>query len=676
MNPAAPAGRLLCFTHVVPVPPRAGNEYRIHRLLSRLVADGWEVRVVVCPAVPPSPVQLAALAEAPYAVEVCPHDDEVPGMIERLGEINPLVADDGAAVDDPLEAARVRVLDLVRGFCPDALVARVAQIDEQWRPDVLLAEYLFLTRAFPVVRSAVLKVVDTIDVFSSKVGKVEAHGVSDGYSLTRAEEAELLLPADLVVAIQPDEALSLAALLPGKVVVSAGVDVPVRAGVQRRSNAAPVVLVVASANPMNVAGLEAFLTQAWPTVWAARPDAVLRVVGQAGERLRRPLPPGVEAIGLIDDVDVAYGDASVVINPAAAGTGLKIKTLEAVAHGRPVVTWPAGVDGMGAALRARCTVVDDWPGFAAAVISASTTPVADRTVAADVTAALDPSLVYGRLGDTLRTMVDARRPRAAPRPASGRVLTLFVQHGGRAYPTALAELQRLLADRLPAAQHDLLVIDNSLTRPPLRLLRRNGPRVVPGSNASGEFSAWDDGVTAVGDALDGYDAVALVTSAFQRYDAIRHLSLLNPAMIAATRDERVALGHVDRFDEPVWLDGVALQSWARSSFVLLAPEELRRLGSLVGIGAEVRRALFTDDPAEPFAANAPLSDNLRALLLGWITGEGTGQGVTWHSRFELTADTLPRFRTKAIAILDELLLTHRLRVQGCEVVDLRTYAGG
>lgn len=685
MSIAGSAGRLLCITHVVPVPPRAGNEYRIHRLLSWLVADGWEVRVMVCPAVPPSVEQLAALAAAPYDVEVCPHDDEVPGMIERLGEVNPLLEADGRVSTDLVEVARVRVLDLVRGFCPDALIERVAQLDEAWRPDVVLAEYLFLTRAFPVLRSGVVKVVDTIDVFSAKADKVETHGVSDGYALTRGEEASLLRPADLVVAIQPDEAMALAALLPQTVVVSAGVDVPVPADAGHDPSGHPVVLVVASANPMNVAGLQGFLTEAWPAVRSAVPDVVLRMVGQAGELLTRPLPEGVELAGFVDDIAGAYADASVVINPTIAGTGLKIKTLEAMAHGRSVVTWPAGIDGMSAALRRRCAVVDDWPSFAAAVVAALAEPVLDGDAGA-LQDELQASRVYERLSTTLHAMVAAQRPRPRLRAAASRsapltvvppmrLLTLFVQHGRRAYPTALAELQGLLSQCLPSVQHDLLVIDNSLTRPPMRLLRsRRGPRIVPGSNASGEFSAWDDGITIVGDALDGYDAVALVTSAFQQYDAIRHLSLLNPAMVAAVRDERIALGHIDHFDQPVWADGATVQSWVRSSFVLLAPDEVRRLGSLVSIGQSRRHGLFTEDPTAPFAANAPLSDNLRALLLGWITGEGTGQGVTWHSRFELTVDTLPRFRSKATAILDELLLSHRLRVQGCAVVDLRTYA--
>jgi glycosyltransferase involved in cell wall biosynthesis len=77
---------------------------------------------------------------------------------------------------------------------------------------------------------------------------------------------------------------------------------------------------------------------------------------------------GVELVGQLDDLREAYAQARVVINPAVAGTGLKIKTVEALAHLRPVVAWPAGVDGLDPMARQFCVVVRDWYGFAQGVL--------------------------------------------------------------------------------------------------------------------------------------------------------------------------------------------------------------------------------------------------------------------------------------------------------------------
>ena len=72
--------------------------------------------------------------------------------------------------------------------------------------------------------------------------------------------------------------------------------------------------------------------------------------------------------------------------------------------------------------------------------------------------------------------------------------------------------------------------------------------------------------------------------------------------------------------------------------------------------------------AAPFRADAPISDAYRRAILGWLTGDGTGQGVEWHSRFRLVESTLPLFESKTMAIMNEQLLTNRLRAQGWDDV--------
>ena len=59
-------------------------------------------------------------------------------------------------------------------------------------------------------------------------------------------------------------------------------------------------------------------------------------------------------------------------------------------------------------------------------------------------------------------------------------------------------------------------------------------------------------------------------------------------------------------------------------------------------------------------------------MLGGKPGalDGVGQGVTWHSTFELTRATLPSFEQKARTILNEHLLSIRLRALGCHLVDV------
>jgi hypothetical protein len=244
-----------------------------------------------------------------------------------------------------------------------------------------------------------------------------------------------------------------------------------------------------------------------------------------------------------------------------------------------------------------------------------------------------------------------------------RILTLFARHGREKYATALDELRTFQRRCLPRATFETLVVDNA---PQAALAPEAGCEVIPGSNRAWEFSAWDDAVAHVGNRIFRYDLVQLVTSAFNTLYT-RYIERLDDGALELVAGRAAAVGHVDRYLQPVELLGIRSQYWLRSSYLFVPPAELVGLGSLCGLTAPER--LFSGDPARPFRDDAPISPNYRRYILDWLTGEGTGQGVTWHSRFDLDRATLPFFEAKASAILNEHLLSIRLRRQGCAIVD-------
>src|SRR5262249_21084209 len=97
--------------------------------------------------------------------------------------------------------------------------------------------------------------------------------------------------------------------------------------------------------------------------------------------------------------------------------------------------------------------------------------------------------------------------------------------------------------------------------------------------------------------------------------------------------------------------------------------ELLRLRSLVSL--DNTAGFFSVHNDWPFAETAQLSCGYQRLIHEWLTtNRGTGQGTTWHSRFDLNETTRALFQNKAVAILNEHLLSIRLRAQGTHLLDL------
>jgi glycosyltransferase involved in cell wall biosynthesis len=126
-----------------------------------------------------------------------------------------------------------------------------------------------------------------------------------------------------------------------------------------------------------------FLHDVYPTVLRAVPDALLRVTGRTdGVDLRAlPSPPGVQYTGYVADVRpvVAHSWASVV--PLRRGGGTRLKILEAMALGTPVVATPKGAEGLEVVDGENILLAADPRLFAARVIELLRSPaLRDRLV--------------------------------------------------------------------------------------------------------------------------------------------------------------------------------------------------------------------------------------------------------------------------------------------------------
>ncbi|MBT3294322.1 MAG: glycosyltransferase [Verrucomicrobia bacterium] len=271
-------------------------------------------------------------------------------------------------------------------------------IRHEWNAVVI--NYQWLYPSIEALPPSVVTLLDTIDLQHKRVEQFESRDLNGVHAITRAEEAETMRGFDAILAIQEEEAGEIRQMCPGHAVITVGTssppppprDVPLR----------PYSLFyVGGANAANIDGLRHFLDRCWPRICAARPDAELRVCGHVYQAFLGESRDRVTFLGHVDDVELEYAQAAVVINPIWVGTGLKIKTVEALARAKPLVTTQKGIEGMSGNPDAACRVVDGDEAFVDAVVQLVATPSACRDLAREAATYRDqflsPDVVYREL---------------------------------------------------------------------------------------------------------------------------------------------------------------------------------------------------------------------------------------------------------------------------------------
>lgn len=114
-----------------------------------------------------------------------------------------------------------------------------------------------------------------------------------------------------------------------------------------------------------------FANEIFPLVRERVPEAAFHVVGKnAGPEIRAlGERPGVVVAGTVPDLLAYIQRVEIYVCPMRLGSGMKMKIVEALSAGLPVVSTSVGADGMDLLVAGRDFVVADGPGpFAAAVV--------------------------------------------------------------------------------------------------------------------------------------------------------------------------------------------------------------------------------------------------------------------------------------------------------------------
>jgi glycosyltransferase involved in cell wall biosynthesis len=143
------------------------------------------------------------------------------------------------------------------------------------------------------------------------------------------------------------------------------------AGTYNYSNRKYDIIYVASDNVHNQLAAKWFFEKVYPLL----PKQVsICVIGKINQHLS--LNKQITQLAFVEDLAPYYTNARVAICPMLSGTGIKIKVIEAMSYGLPVVCNTRGVDGLPNKTDNGCIVTDDEQAFCDSIVMLLNNPEA------------------------------------------------------------------------------------------------------------------------------------------------------------------------------------------------------------------------------------------------------------------------------------------------------------
>lgn len=347
-----------------------GSQRRISSLCKHLLDRGHELAIIFAGHLYPVDESVLASGRFPYCIESFGRRTE---QLAGAGQSMSVSARIKKAVrqvvgqgrtqlyrwrDDSSRSGR-RILALqfrepkLRDFVDERVRKRFIATCESFQPELIVVEYVRLSYVLDTCRAAIPKgcrtLIDTHDVQFERQERYHACGQIHDIDITAAEEARALSLADAVIAIQATDAAKLSAICPGLRVIVAGFPETIFQHAAR-DNPENVVRIAffGSDMPPNREAAKLMVKNIFPSLRQRFAERVeLHLYGKVCDYFAGDaLVPGLVLHGFVDDLIGAYARVDLVANPIAFGGGLKIKNVEALCHGRALLTTPVGAEGL------------------------------------------------------------------------------------------------------------------------------------------------------------------------------------------------------------------------------------------------------------------------------------------------------------------------------------------
>lgn len=219
----------------------------------------------------------------------------------------------------------------------------IKKLNSRYSFNIAWVEYVWLSKALNNFNDNTLKVIDTLDIYANRENVyLKNNQFPQGRYYTEQEEKKGLSRANYVIAIQNNEERYFSqGLKNGVKTVTVGNFIRLfKPNVVHNKK----YIFVGSNNDLNIYSVNYFINNVLPIVKEKDSNSVFIIVGGVCKSV--PDSDNYIKLGYVDNLDEVYNDARLVINPIMSGTGLNIKTIEALGYSKPLVSTTCGIKGL------------------------------------------------------------------------------------------------------------------------------------------------------------------------------------------------------------------------------------------------------------------------------------------------------------------------------------------
>jgi FkbM family methyltransferase len=318
---------ILYFSPFPSHPQNHGNQATIHAFGRRFQSMGHKVHFALLQSHMYDDAALEAMRETWDSFDILPNS-------------HPLGAD---GRDIPFD-----------GWYQPGLGENIRLLCQRYDIDVVFCSYVFQSKLLEFVPDHVLKVIDTHDKMGDRYEMLRKNGQPlEFFSCSPEQEGAYLRRADVVVARRAEEAEYFNSVSQRQTaIVIPHFEEP--RFQQRRFETLKNVGLVASANRINLAIMLDFVQAVARATADGNVPFQVHIAGQVRDMIR-DLPSADQAAfakdwitlhGFVPDIADFYAQMDLIVSPVTMGTGINVKTVQAMAFGMPLLTTAWGCKGI------------------------------------------------------------------------------------------------------------------------------------------------------------------------------------------------------------------------------------------------------------------------------------------------------------------------------------------